>query len=84
MNIKHFLMAMLLLSVVSCERMETCTDQHLEGETPVPFSLDTKALPEGKHTYRVVMVTNDCSLKGNGTYCNEIITPGVMGSPLAG
>ena len=82
MNIKHFLMILLLLPVLSCERIETVPDWQPTG-TSLPFSLDTKSLPEGERTYRVVMVTADGSLKGNGTYYNKEITPGEMGSWLS-
>ena len=82
MNIKHFLMILLLLPVFSCERIETAPDWQPTG-TSLPFSLDTKSLPEGKHTYRVVMVTSDGTLRGNGTYCNEYITPGETGTWLS-
>ena len=74
---------MLFLPAFSCERTEPAPDQQPDNSLSTPFLLDTKSLPEGSHTYRVVMTTLDGQKKGEGSYCNQIIEPGEKGSWLS-
>ena len=78
MNIKHFLVFLLLLPVVSCEHTER-PDVRPEERAPISFLLDTKALGGGDHTYRVVLTDESGTLKGNGTYCSQELSSEAMG-----
>ena len=82
MKIQRILLYLLLLPVFSCEHID---DPELvpEERESISFSLDTKGLPSGERTYRVVLSNEGDQCVGNGTYCNTIITPGTMGSWLA-
>lgn len=82
MKIKHILIILLALPIFSCERLEHQDEKREEG-APILFSLNTKSLLDGQRTYRVIVTNTSGQLKGNGTYCNEIITPGDMGSWLS-
>lgn len=81
-NIKRMLIAILLLPAISCEHSEGPEIAQEEG-APVTFLLNTKSLQEGEHTYRVLFSLDNAFYQG--TYCNEIITPGsgIMGSWLS-
>lgn len=77
-NIKHLLVFLLLLPVVSCEQRERPEAQPEEG-SPISFLLDTKALGGGDRTYRVVLTNESGALKGSGTYCSQELSSEAMG-----
>lgn len=77
-KIKPLLVILLLLPAVSCEHTERPEVQPEEG-SPISFLLDTKALGEGDHTYRVVLTNENGTLKGNGTYCSQDLSSEAMG-----
>ena len=79
----YFPLVSLLGLALSCDRAADPEVQP-DADASVLFSLDTKALGDGDHTFRVVMnsISNNAYLS-QGTYCSKLITPGASGSWLA-
>lgn len=75
MKLKTLLFLLSLSLVFACERAEKPGEQNGTA-TPVSFSLETKGLPEGDHTYRVALVNVSKVLSAQGTYCSREISPG--------
>lgn len=68
-----------ILAAFSCEQLPPSESLVKEKEA-VSFVLSTKT-PTDATTFRVVLInTANQNVLGNGTYCNELITPGVKGT----